>query len=223
MTGVEPLIEALHARDVERARELIEAESELIDAVAADGDTPLMAAIDARHAEAVDLLLARGAAVDLFTAAALGDLTRIAKLMDDGDPRRFRFNQQGWTALHLAARYGQTAAVRTLLDKGAYLPQLSATHVTNSPLHEALTNGHRETAELLIERGSRVDTTDARTWSAMHMAVASANPAVVELLLECSAPIDERRSNGQTPLAMAIELGADDLANLLREHGASLE
>ena len=223
MTGIEPLIEALRARDVERARELVEADSELIDAVAANGDTPLMAAIDAGHPEAVDLLLARGAKVDLFTAAALGDLTRIAKLMDDGDSRRFRFNQQGWTALHLAARHGQTAAVRTLLDKGAYLPQLSATHATNSPLHEALANGHRETAEVLIERGSRVDTTDARNWTAMHMAVASANRAVVQLLLEHAAPIDERRDNGQTPLDMAIELEADDIAILLRAHGQSLD
>ena len=223
MTGIEPLIEALRARDAERARELVDADSELIDTVTADGETPLMAAIAAGHPEAVDLLLARGAEVDLFAAAALGDLTRIAKLMDDGDPRRFRFNHQGWTALHLAARHGQTAAVRTLLEKGAYLPQLSATHVTNSPLHEALANGHLETTELLIERGSRVDTTDARNWSAMHMAVASANRAVVQLLLEHAAPIDERRDDGQTPLDMAIELEADDIATLLRAHGASLD
>ncbi len=223
MTGVDRLIAALRARDVERARELVEAESDLIDAVAADGETPLMASIDARHPEAVSLLLTRGAEVDLFAAAALGDLVRIAQLLDNDDPRRFRFDRRGWTALHLAARHGRTAAVRTLLDRGAYLPQLSATHLTNSALHEALMNGHRETAALLIERGSRVDTTDGRNWSALHMAVGSGNRDVVKLLLECAAPIDARRDNGLTPLAMAVELEADDIAILLREHGARLD
>jgi ankyrin repeat protein len=97
-------------------------------------------------------------------AAAPGDKVKDAYGFTAADRKKRVYGTQqigGMTALLLAARDGQKAAVEALLDIGDDIDQTSDTdHAT--PLLIALINGHYDLAQFLLERGAnaKLTTTD---------------------------------------------------------------
>ncbi len=95
-----------------------------LDAVGADLMlTPLCSALWRGHRETADLLRDRGARVDVFTAAFLGDLDELRRLID-ADPARVHETQRAedvWpvTPLAHAVGAGRIEAVKLLLGRGA--------------------------------------------------------------------------------------------------------
>jgi ankyrin repeat protein len=107
-----------------------------------------------RDFETARLLLARGAAFDLTIAAALGDLDRIAALLDQ-DRECIRIARaNGKRPLSTAIEFGHFAIARLLLDHGAdpSWPELDAE--SGASLHAAVRAGDRELVELLLARGA---------------------------------------------------------------------
>lgn len=105
--------------------------------------------------EAVRALIRRGAKVDL-TVAALGDAEGFKRMLTTASA------QDRHLALAVAAQYCRVEIVRILLDAGEdpnrYNPIGGHSHCT--PLHQAAGYGTLELAQLLIERGARVDIKD---------------------------------------------------------------
>lgn len=130
---------------------------ELLDAYAADGFTALGLASFFGHAEAVALLLARGAnpnrasandmhVAPLHSAAAGNHLSIVQMLLDRGaDPQATQ--EGGFTALHSAAQNGRADIVELLLAHGARPDAM--TDDGKTPRDLALEEGHGGVAELL--------------------------------------------------------------------------
>ena len=120
--------------------------------------SPLETALVFGMGDAAAALVARGATIDTLAAAAgLGRMDDvIRKLPDAGADDRHR-------ALALAAQSGHVNVVKILLDAGEdpnrFNPEGCHSHAT--PLHQAIANGHFETAKLLVDRGAKIDTKDA--------------------------------------------------------------
>ncbi len=116
----------------------------------ADPATGLHAALAHGERDAAVRLIALGAEADLVTAACLGELAQLDALIHDaGDADRQR-------ALALAAYNGQPDACRHLLQRGVdpnrYNPEGAHAHAT--PLHNAVSAGHLEVVQVLIEYGA---------------------------------------------------------------------
>ena len=82
------------------------------------GTTPLYMAIDRGHPDVAQLLLSRGARHTLHTAAAMGDLAAVRRLLDAGADVDAHA-PMGQTALFFAVAYNHSDAIRLLLRRGA--------------------------------------------------------------------------------------------------------
>jgi uncharacterized protein YndB with AHSA1/START domain len=133
---------------------------------------------------------AAGAELDVFDAAALGRVERLRELLDAEPGLVGGLSDDGFTPLHLACFAGGADAVRLLVERGAPLERLAtASFARVRPLGTAVFAGQVEAARILLEAG--------------------ADPNGVD-------------SGQHRPLQTAEATGNEELAGLLREHGATL-
>jgi ankyrin repeat protein len=130
-----------------------------------------------------------------FTAAANADLDRISNLLSRDASLARAVNPAGqyggWTALHEAAKRGQSDAVRLLLDHGAD-PNAREAGDNTYPLHWAAAHGHVEIARALLDAGGDVHGFgDDHEWDTIGWATgglpAEGSLDVVALLVERGA------------------------------------
>lgn len=153
------IFEAAALGDPERARELLEADPELAEAVAPDGFTPLGLASFFGHPEVVALLLECGA-----------------------NPNHASHNAQEVAPLHSAAAGRHLEIARMLLDRGADVHAVQAGDFT--PLHSAAQNGQLELVELLLIHGADPQALSAGGQTPLDLAREKGHTAVVERLGE---------------------------------------
>jgi ankyrin repeat protein len=144
----------------------------------------------------------------LFQAATLGDLTLLEACFVAGVTLEAKADD-GSTALHCAARAGQTAAAHYLLGKGAVFEVYGRT-----PLHEAILSSNAETFGLLLQHLSKT-TLLADVPSLEKCLAQSGNPDVVQLYIDHLDAAGERRDTPQRILAAASHLGKSSIVTML--------
>jgi ankyrin repeat protein len=169
----DPLIAAASGDNVRAIAKLLDLGANI------DGNgrwSPLEEAIYWGHKDSLALLLERGAAVqNLRTAAALGDMLKVAACFDaKGDltpaagevaspfeklpipesVRRDRDQIMGNALVHAAA-WGRVDAVDFLLDRGAPINQIPAGFdFAGTPLHYAALHGRRDMVDHILKKGA---------------------------------------------------------------------
>ena len=152
----------------------------------------------------------------------VGSLLRAAALAGDAAQAKLPASapdSYGDSALHLAARSGQ-ASILAALASGVDVDRRSAAGAT--PLWLACFHGHREVAELLLERGAQPERPHGVIGSAPLAAAAAQGhlPLVRLLVLEHSAEVDRANKNGRTALWSAAYEGHAAVVRFLLERGA---
>uniref|UniRef100_A0A8C1SNU6 Transient receptor potential cation channel, subfamily A, member 1b n=1 Tax=Cyprinus carpio TaxID=7962 RepID=A0A8C1SNU6_CYPCA len=120
------------------------------------GLTPLHLASRAGHTQVVELLLRSGALFQsdykgwscLHHAVAEGYTQTIKILLAANVKLLDETNEDGNTALHIAAQVGHVGAVLLLLDRGA---EITLNNADNSFLHEAVRNERKDVVNAIIE------------------------------------------------------------------------
>lgn len=156
------LFEAAVLGDVARAAALLDATPSLLDSFAQDGWTALHLAAFFNRPEMVDLLLARGARLDLKSknavnntplnaAVAAGRVEIARRLLAKGADANAH-QHGGITPLHEAAAAGNAEMVRLLLSYRADANAISEDNRT--PLGMALEKGHQQVVDILQPRAA---------------------------------------------------------------------
>jgi ankyrin repeat protein len=99
-------------------------------------------------------LIAAGARLNVFDAAAVGDPAVLGDLLADDRSAVDVWSADGFTALHFAAFLGGPEVVRLCIDAGADVGAVARNAMQVQPLHSAAANGHVESCRLLLEAGA---------------------------------------------------------------------
>lgn len=123
-----------------------------------------------------------------------------------------------------AAGLGRLERLRELLDVE---PQLARALSDDgfTPLHLAAFTGEVDALRLLVERGAALEELSTASFARVRplgTAVFARQRASVETLLELGADPNGAGEGGFVPLETAESNGDEELARLLREHGATL-
>src|ERR1043165_6913561 len=106
------LVEACRRNDLQRVQSLVAADPTMLVRHAANGETPLLAALYHRSGESLSWLLAQHWPRSIFEAAAVDDCHRLATLPADDPSAAYPYSMAGWTPLHSTASFGSLAAAR---------------------------------------------------------------------------------------------------------------
>jgi ankyrin repeat protein len=210
---------AVKAGDVAQAAALLDADPALVDARGSGNLTPLVTATYWGQREMADLLIARGAEVDLHAAAALGLTEQVAGMLDSDPEAVNRHSADGWTPLALAAYFGQAEAAQLLLERGADHGLPSTNAMRNQPLHAAVAGKRVELVELLLRAGADHGARDYNGWTPLNLAAHEGPAETVSVLLDAGADPSVANDEGRTPLATAIHERQPEVERLLRERG----
>ncbi|KAI9879865.1 MAG: hypothetical protein M1830_006717 [Pleopsidium flavum] len=165
----------------------------------------------------------------LHCPAARGN-ARVAKLLLDMGADVDVRDEDGKTALSIAAGSGSEEVVGLLLSHGANVDAEDSFGET--PLINAAVSGHTAVVQMLLEGGANLEIqSKERGRSAGGTALLEAvtrydkNEAVIQLLLERGADIEAVDTQGRTPLirAAGYSRALPGLARLLLDKGAKLE
>ena len=125
------------------------------------------------------------------------------------------------TALHWAAKAGNTDHVQILAEAGAGT-EARDKH-GNTPLLLAAKNGRTQTVCALADAGAAVDVCNRHGETAVHLAAKIGHRNTVVKLVAYEAPFDSFDQMGCTPLFHAIQGCFTETARELRKAGATLE
>ena len=214
------IFEALKRKDLKTLGEILDRDPSLLDSRSEKGETLALLAAYTGQPEVADMLIARGARLSLFEAAALGRSEDV-KAWTTRDPGLVHgLSADGFTPLALASYFGHVRIVEHLLGMGASLEAAAQNALKIRPLHAALAGGHMGIARRLIAAGADVNAPQQAGFTPLHQAVMRNDIEMVRLLIEKGARTNTKGDDGQTPLALAIECGHADVADLLRAHDA---
>jgi len=188
---------------------------------------PLVPASEAerRECQAVEAMIARGEDINSPCKDIDGELrlhraasnrhAAVVKLLLDNQASEGVRDGCGYTALHYAARAGDTRIAEMLLNAGAYVnahigyrfgdafADDDSKRVGITPLHLAAWRGKLDTARLLLSRGAKIDAAAKWGVTPLHFASGSGYLEMVELLIAHGADPLRKTSGGAEALHFA--------------------
>ena len=159
------------------------------------GWAPLLAASSRGHVEIVGSLLECNARVDVF-------------------------DNEGRSALHLAAECGSMDVIKLLLDENAFVN--SKTKLGWTALYFAAHKGYTELAAYLIKSGATLGGMTIKKQTPMHLAAAAGQKETCQKLLELEATVDSNDDQEQKPIHVAAQHDHTHLVQLFLEARPSL-
>ncbi|KAI8746693.1 ankyrin repeat domain-containing protein 27 [Biomphalaria glabrata] len=132
-------------------------------------------------------------------------------------------DNKGYTALHIAAYYGQGLLIDLLVKNHAVVDATDYLGLT--PLHLACQRGYQNVMLLLLHFGADITVTDNEGNTPLHLSCANGHEDCVKALVFYDAYTKKLNINatnelGNTPLHLAAKWGYDNIVKTLLENGA---
>lgn len=197
------LFQAIASGDVATLRSILADDPTRAQARNEAGVSAILWARYNRQDMALHALLGVTPALDVFEAAALGDLDRLTALLDADGAAVRAVSPDGFTPLHLAAYFGHRNAAALLLDRGADAQAVATNPTRVAPLHSAVASGRCDVVALLLTRGADANPRQQGGHTPLHAAVKRGDLELVGLLLDHGADLTLKDDEGRTAADLA--------------------
>ena len=209
------VFEAISSGNLDRLKALVATDAAA--AVARDGKgvSALMTTLYHRRGEMADVLLDRGLELDVFEAAALGRVTRVAQLIDADSALVNAWSADGFSTVHLAAFFAQAETSRLLITRGANVAAVAKNDMLVQPLHSAAAGGSVELVTVLLDAGAPVNAKQQAGFTALQSAAVGNMLDMARVLLDHGAVPQLCADDGKDAVAMALSKGHEEMVTLL--------
>lgn len=177
------LFDAIEAGNADEVRTILAEDPSLAASRSSTGVSAVLWARYRGHTEVVDAVLSAGPVLDIFDAAALGRLDRVAELVGADAGQANAWSADGFTPVGLAAFFGHPDVVRLLIVQGADVHAVARNPMRVQPLHAATAAHSVESVRLLLEAGADPDAEQQEGWTALMVARLHDDREIIELLL----------------------------------------
>jgi ankyrin repeat protein len=217
------LFDAIRAGDLTSVKSLLDADPSLASAKNDSGVSAVLMSIYTGRREIRDLLLARGASLELHDAAAAGNLDRVKHFVEKNPALSNSCSPDGFPVFALACFFGHLDTARYLAEKGADIHAPATNGTGYNALTAAVTAGHTEIVKWLLKRGLDANYRYGPGYSPLLTAAANGHLEIVKLLLAHGADLHATSNDGQSALALATERNHSSVADFLRTRAASAD
>jgi len=183
---VDELVGNAHG-NLARVQELLDAHPDALNMSATWEETAVQAAAQMGNLPILDLLIARGAPIDFFTACVLGRVEQVEADLAIDVARAGARGIHDLPALYFAAIGGNRDIAERLLAAGA---DVNARSESAAPIHGAVLGGRVEMVRLLLARGANPSLPDYKGRDAGQLAEDIGRPDLVKLI-EAHAPVEK--------------------------------
>jgi ankyrin repeat protein len=221
MSALSSLFEAIRAGEAGAVKALLDAEPALASAKNGQGQSAVLTAVYSGRKEMRDLLLERGAVLELHEAAAVGQLARVKEFVENDPARAKSYSPDGFPVFALAAVFGHRAIAEYLFEKGADVNAVATNGSGYTALTGAVTSGHQEIVAWLLAKGADANHRYGPGYSPLLAAAANGHLEIVKMLLEHGADSNANANDGQTAVRLAEARDHKAVAEFLHARGAA--
>jgi len=225
MNGTESFLEAVKAGAADKVRAMLNQQPDLVNTKDEKGVSATLWACYRGHQDVANFLVARGANLNIFEAATVGDVELVQQHLQRDPSLARAFAPDGFTALGLASFFGNPAVASLLLRAGADPNAISKNTMRVTPLHSAVANRDvakaLELTRMLLDSRANVNVAQEGGWTPLHQAAAHGQVQVLKDLLEHGADLNAKSADGQLPVDMALKGGHEEAATILQQAAGS--
>ena len=204
---------AISADDKDRVRDLIAQHPDVAHMRSEAGVSALMQARYENKLEIVALLHKTAVDLDVFEAAALGQVTRLRSLLSNDHDLVKAHSSDGFTPLHLACFFGQLDAAGTLVSYEADVNAVSPNRI--AIIHSAAASRNAAMVTLVLQAGANPNLQQQGGYTALHEAAIHNSVERAQALLDAGADRAVRNDDGLTAAEMAEQKGNKEVLDLL--------
>jgi ankyrin repeat protein len=219
MGDTQAFFDAIRAGDTGSAAQMLDRDPSLAEAKNPQGVSAVLMACYTGRKEIRDLLIERGAKLELDEAVAAGKLAQVQQLVEANPASAGGYSPDGFPLLALAAAFGHEEVVRYLYGQGADLNAISKNGTGYTALTGAVAGRHPGVARWLVENGAQVNYRYAKGHSPLLEAAANGSLDIVKILLAHGADPQAKTDEGKSALDFAEQAGHTELATYLRDLG----
>jgi ankyrin repeat protein len=217
------LFTAIKEGDGAAVERLLENDRALVDGHDEKGLSPILAALYRGQNEIAAAILQRGPTLNMFEAAAAGDVARVREIVGSDRGRANAVAPDGYSPLGLAAFFRRREIVRYLLEAGAD-PRPASRDGGFTALHSALATeagaSDLEMVRMLLDKGADPNAKSQSGSTPLHTVAFTGDRASLDLLIEHGGDPAIRNNEGKDPADIARERGHGDIAERLAERKA---
>ncbi len=219
MSEVQLFFDAIRCGDAGAVTALLAQDPSLLSAKNQQSQSPVLFAIYNRQNEIRELLLSRGAVLELHEAAASGDLVRVKELVEHDSSLAKSYSPDGFPVLALAAVFGCLEVAKYLHAKGGDLNAVATNGSGYTALTGAVASGHTDVVKWLLESGVSPNYSYANGYTPLLTAAANGHLEILKALLAHGADLHAKSTDGKSALIYAEERKHPDVVEFLRARG----